>query len=212
MKITKFEQSCFKVEAGKILYFDPNGLQKGAAPADGLFVSHEHYDHCDDNSVNAVVTPNTEVVIPIPCKGKVKKGMIKAVKPGDSGVCAGFNYEVIPAYNQKQQFHAKAKQYCGYIVNIEGKRILHGGDTDNIPEFAALKGKIDIAMLPIGDVNQPPYTMNPQDAIHAIKIIQPKVFIPMHNWETDLDSFKVQCEKVVPNTKVEILKGRTLEI
>ena len=36
--------------------------------------------------------------------------------------------------------------------------------------------EIDVALLPIGDV----YTMGPKDALRAVKMIRPKLVIPMH--------------------------------
>ena len=36
--------------------------------------------------------------------------------------------------------------------------------------------EIDVALLPIGDV----YTMGPADALRAVKMIRPKLVIPMH--------------------------------
>jgi L-ascorbate metabolism protein UlaG (beta-lactamase superfamily) len=39
-----------------------------------------------------------------------------------------------------------------------------------------LKGRVDVAMLPIGDR----YTMGPEDAVRAVEMIEPKVVIPIH--------------------------------
>ena len=35
---------------------------------------------------------------------------------------------------------------------------------------------IDVALLPIGDV----FTMGPEDALRAVKMIRPKLVVPMH--------------------------------
>ena len=57
-----------------------------------------------------------------------------------------------------------------------GKRLYHAGDTALISDMALLKGKVDIALLPIGDN----FTMGPEDAVRAIEMIAPTVVIPMH--------------------------------
>ena len=59
------------------------------------------------------------------------------------------------------------------------------GDTEDIPEMQDLKD-IDIAFLP---VNQP-YTMTPEQAIRAAKIIKPRVLYPYHYGETDIHKVK----------------------
>ena len=58
-----------------------------------------------------------------------------------------------------------------------GKKIYHAGDTALMSDMALLaEENIDIALLPIGDV----FTMGPGDALRAVKMIQPKLVIPMH--------------------------------
>jgi len=54
--------------------------------------------------------------------------------------------------------------------------VYHAGDTDAIHEMSSISGKVDIALLPIGGT----YTMNAEEAVYAIKLIKPKIVIPMH--------------------------------
>ena len=58
-----------------------------------------------------------------------------------------------------------------------GKTIYHAGDTALTLDMALLEdAHIDAALLPIGDF----YTMGPADALRAVKLIKPKLTIPMH--------------------------------
>lgn len=43
-------------------------------------------------------------------------------------------------------------------------------------ELIGRRHPIDVALLPIGDN----YTMGPEDALEAVKLLKPKVVIPMH--------------------------------
>ena len=52
-------------------------------------------------------------------------------------------------------------------------------------------GKIDVALLPIGGRD---FTMNLIEAVQAAIMINPKVVIPMHRFETDPQEFKKQVE------------------
>ena len=70
------------------------------------------------------------------------------------------------------------------------------GDTEDIPELAALKA-IDVAFLP---VNQP-YTMTPEQAAKAARLIRPKVFYPYHYGETP-----------VADTLPKLLEGSGVEL
>ena len=58
-----------------------------------------------------------------------------------------------------------------------GKTIYHAGDTALMTDMVLLEeAHIDVALLPIGDF----YTMGPADALRAVKMIKPKLTIPMH--------------------------------
>ena len=99
------------------------------------------------------------------------------VMPGDVIV------ESVPAYNTtpgREKFHPKGNGN-GYVLTLDGLRIYIAGDTEDIPEMADLKD-IDVAFLP---VNQP-YTMTPDQSVHAAQIVRPKTLIPYHFGETDL--------------------------
>jgi L-ascorbate metabolism protein UlaG (beta-lactamase superfamily) len=54
------------------------------------------------------------------------------------------------------------------------------GDTENIPEMKNIKN-IDVAFLPMNL----PYTMTPEMAADAAKMIKPKILYPYHYGETD---------------------------
>jgi len=88
-----------------------------------------------------------------------------------------------------------------YIINTDGKRIYHAGDTDFIPEMKELK-EIDVALLPVGGT----YTMDAAEAAKAANTIKPKVAVPMHygsivGSEKDAKRFKELC-----NVEVEIME------
>lgn len=82
---------------------------------------------------------------------------------------------------------------CGFLVEFNGKRFYHAGDTALIMDFLLLKGRVDVALLPIGDN----YTMGPEDAARAVEMIEPKVVVPIHydTWPViaqDPEAFKAR--------------------
>ena len=69
--------------------------------------------------------------------------------------------------------YPKSNNWIGFIISTSEVSIYHSGDIDLIPEMNDLKA--DIALLPVsGNI------MNVRHAISAVKIIKPKIAIPMH--------------------------------
>lgn len=71
---------------------------------------------------------------------------------------------------------------AGLIVTVDGTRIHHAGDTALTRDMELLAGKVDVAIVPIGDN----FTMGPEDAGRAIEMIRPRVAIPMHYGTFDM--------------------------
>lgn len=172
---------------GKLVYIDPTGMFGNdfskLPKADAVMVTHEHHDHFDSKAIEAVLNTGT----PLICNGRVAElaGKGEAMAPGDTIELLGLKVTATPAYNITDghiQYHPKARKDVGFLYDIDGLRIYVAGDTEDIPEMTSLKD-IDIAFLP---VNQP-FTMTPQQAIHAIDMIKPKIVYPYHYGETNLD-------------------------
>jgi L-ascorbate metabolism protein UlaG (beta-lactamase superfamily) len=93
----------------------------------------------------------------------------------------------------------------GFLLELDGgQRVYIAGDTALLMEMQLLKGRVDLAVLPIGDR----FTMGPQDAVRAIEFIEPKVVIPCHydTWppiEQDAGAF---AAAVGDRARVEALK------
>jgi L-ascorbate metabolism protein UlaG (beta-lactamase superfamily) len=96
------------------------------------------------------------------------------VSPGESLTVAGMRIEAVPAYNVNKNFHPKANGWLGFIVEIEGVRVYHAGDTDFIPEMHGFNA--DIALLPVSGT----YVMTADEAVDAALAIEPSIVIPMH--------------------------------
>jgi|SRR3989344_8019982 len=163
------------------IYIDPFKLSSGSGEnkADIILITHSHYDHCSIEDLSRIAKDGTIVVCSADCQSKLtkleNKIKIQNLEPGEEKEIEGIRIKAVPAYNIDKQFHSKAEYWNGYVIELEGKRIYHAGDTDFIPEMNDL-GKIDIALLPVGGT----YTMNADEAAKAAFIIKPKLAIPMH--------------------------------
>lgn len=196
--------ACVKIKGEKVIYIDPFQL-KEEEKADLILITHGHYDHCSIEDIKKISTAQTTIIITPDCQSKlpperVKAGEVKMIRPRMELTVKGTRIEAVPAYNLKKDFHQKEEEWVGYIVNIEGKRMYHAGDTDLIPEMHSLKN-IDVAFLPVGGT----YTMDAKEAANAANIIQPKIAVPIHYGKIvgkreDEEIFKRLCQ-----VKVEIL-------
>lgn len=193
LEITWLTQSAFKIKGGGlVVYVDPINDQEDEK-AELILITHEHEDHCDPVTVEGLRKENTTVLASYGAARKLKGGAT-IVYEGDALKEKGVEITVVPAYNEGKEYHRRDFG-VGYLINIEGKKIYHAGDTDFIPMMNDLEG-IDLALLPIGGT----FTMNPTEGAEAAVAIGPKIVIPMHygtivGVDTMADKFKKMVEE-----------------
>ncbi len=205
MKIHWIGHACFKVttKAGQVLYFDPYEILEKSNDATLILCSHDHYDHADESSIANIFNSKATLLCPKNCVAKLKKYKAKGMDPGEQLEVAGITIKAVPAYTPSKTFHPKANKWVGFLIMLEGKVLYHAGDTDFIEEFKQLP-PIDVAFLPVGGT----YTMDFPEAAKAVAVIKPKIVVPMHAWDTNLQEFA----QMIPRVRVEILQGKDLEI
>jgi len=169
--------AAFIIEGEKRIYIDPFKLSKNFGEADIIFITHSHFDHLSIDDIKKVAKKETTIVAPTEAKSKLASFNTFLVEPMKKYNINGVEFETVYAYNVKKErlnFHPKQNNWLGYIINAEGKRIYHAGDTDFIDEMKNIK--CDLALLPIGGT----YTMGVEEAIEATNAIDAKYFAPMH--------------------------------
>lgn len=193
-KTVKFHalmHACIRIQYdGKEIQIDPvsrlrdRTVDYASMPkADYIFVTHEHADHYDATALKTLTADKTQLVMNKRCADMYGSGRVMV--NGDKLQLGAITVEAVAAYNStpgREQFHPKGRDN-GYILTIDGLRIYIAGDTEDIPEMSAIKD-IDIAFLPC---NQP-FTMTPEQLIHAAKVIKPRVLFPYHYGQTDLST------------------------
>jgi L-ascorbate metabolism protein UlaG (beta-lactamase superfamily) len=179
MSVDKFAEKlhwlghdAFRIDAGLTIYFDPFKIDAGPA-ADIIFITHDHYDHCSPEDIAKIQGPETVIVTCNSCRKKVT-GNVEVVAPGDSLTVKGLPVRVVPAYNINKKFHPQKNGWLGFVIEIDGVRMYHAGDTDLIPEMGRIQ--TDIALLPVSGT----YVMTASEAVEAALIIKPALAIPMH--------------------------------
>ncbi len=192
---------------GKRIFIDPFKIKdKIIDKADLILITHSHYDHCSSEDISHLLKDKTIIVCPADCNSKLNRIQgevnIRIIEPNSRMRIDGILIETIPAYNINKSFHKKEYNWLGYIVKLGQVSIYHSGDTDLIPEMKELRNKnIDVALLPVGGT----YTMDAEEASEAVKVINPKIAVPMH-YGTIIGSLKdAQRFKELVGEKAAIL-------
>jgi L-ascorbate metabolism protein UlaG (beta-lactamase superfamily) len=162
----------FRLDGLCTVYIDPFNIS-GGPEADIILISHEHFDHCSPADVSKIQGEST-VIVTEKDSAKKLKGDIRIVKPEESIVVKGITIETVFAYNTDKDFHPKKNGWLGFVIDMEGTRIYHAGDTDFIPEMKDLN--VDIALLPVSGT----YVMTAEEAVKAALAIKPDLAVPMH--------------------------------
>ena len=202
VKVKKLNHSSILIEDKDIIiYIDPFKINE-TKKADYIIISHDHHDHLSLGDIKKILKKETKILLPQSCAPKVlelKDNEIITFALNEKINFDKFNLEIIPAYNTDKPYHTQEKDWAGFIITINKKRIYYAGDTDLIPEMNLL-GDIDLAILPISGV----YVMDAEEAANATIIIQPEYAIPVHYGSIvgspdDVEVFKrkAHCDVVI---------------
>lgn len=188
IKTTWYGHSCIGLETGEHrLLIDPflSDNPLAAASPDqvdptAILISHGHGDHVGDameiaRRTDALVISNFEI-----CNWFQSQGY-ENVHPQHIG--GGFPYPfgylklTIAHHGSALPDGSYGGNPCGFLLDREGKRIYLACDTGLFYDMKLIgEGGLDLAVLPIGDN----FTMGPDDALRAVKLLQPLKVVPIH--------------------------------
>ena len=211
MELTFLGHACFVLDDGtsKVLtdpFLTGNPLAAAKAEdveADMLFVTHGHGDHVGDAVEIAKRTDATVCCTVDLAAGVFDPAGVKTVT-GNLGGRMPMPFGAVKFFQALHGSGVAGTLACGFILEIGGKKIYHAGDTGLMADMALLADEeIDVALLPIGDW----YTMGPADALRAVKMIRPKLVIPMHyntftHITQDADAFAAAVDAACFRAKV----------
>jgi L-ascorbate metabolism protein UlaG (beta-lactamase superfamily) len=189
-----------------VIYIDPWKLKDAPHDVILVLVSHSHYDHYSPEDIAKASGPDTKLIASADVVAKEKAG--ETITPGLTVDFGSVRVSGVAAYNPSKQFHPKANNWVGFVIEVGSKRIYYAGDTDLTDEMKSLK-EIDIALLPVGGT----YTMDAAEAAEATKYIMPKLAIPYH-WgdivgeQSDAEQFakSAKCETkiLIPGDRITL--------
>jgi L-ascorbate metabolism protein UlaG (beta-lactamase superfamily) len=178
---------------GKTIYVDPVGgatRYQGLSRANLILVTHDHSDHFDATTINAVKATNGLIVAPLAVYQSLSaslKTITTVLTNGASASILGVFIEAVPAYNTSNSNHPRGRGN-GYILSLADKRVYVSGDTEDTVEMRAIRN------LEVMFINMNQYTMTVNQGVSATRQIQPRVVYPCHyqsgGFTADVNAYK----------------------
>jgi L-ascorbate metabolism protein UlaG (beta-lactamase superfamily) len=182
-----------------------------AVEADFILVSHGHGDHVGDTvaiakRTGALVIANFEIANWFGAQG------VEKVHPQHIG--GGYKHPfgylklTLALHGSALPDGSYGGNHAGFLLTTnDGKKIYMAQDTGLFGDMALIGEEgLDVALLPIGDN----FTMGPDDALRAVKMLKPKAVIPIHynTWGLIAQDPAPWAEKVEAetDTKAVVLK------
>ncbi len=139
-----------------------------------ILVSHGHDDHIGDSVTIAKACQST-VFCTVETAGLFGDGV--ALEVGQPGGKVATDFGSVKFTSAVHGSGVPGGLCCGFVITMDDQKIYFAGDTGLTMDMALLEEEhIDVALLPIGDR----FTMGPEDALRAVKLIKPKQVVPMH--------------------------------
>jgi len=169
-----------------LLWRHPTPHSRVDHPVDAVLISHMHQDHLDLKSLRQVGHNETLLVPSRAGPFLARRGFRHARELVPDQVVPVGEVRVIATPALHTGFRPPFGPFGGCLgFIVEGSaRVYFAGDTDIFPEMAQL-GPIDVALLPVAGWGPTlgPGHMNAEVAAEALRLIRPKVAIPIH-WGT----------------------------
>ncbi len=194
-------------------------MSADAVEADYILLTHGHYDHVADavaiaKRTGATVVSNFEISNWLGQQGVPEEQLHAQHIGGGFNHSFGYVKFTIAHHGSGLPDGSDGGNPAGLLITTDSKKLYFAGDTGLFYSMKLIGEEgLDFAVLPIGDN----FTMGPDDALRAVKLLTPKVVVPSHynTWPPiaqDAEAWKSRVEAET-DTKVVVLKpGESLDV
>ncbi len=174
--LTKFTHSCVRLDNGdRSLVIDPgvfSEVETALDGAQGVLITHEHFDHLDEEKLRAAATADPRLRIWAPSGVAATLAdlgeQVVAVAPGDSFDAAGFAVETFGGQHALIHSTVPVVANNGYLID---GTLCHPGDSLIVPTK-----QVQVLLLPINA----PWSRVADVIDFAVSVRAPKAF-PIHD-------------------------------
>lgn len=226
--LTWYGHATFGLEAdGKQVVIDPffTGNPACETSADAvspstILITHAHNDHVGD-AVDIAKRTGAKIITVNELANFLGTKDVDAVAANHGGTVQfdGGSVKLTQAwhsssYNDEDGSVVANGIPSGLVVRFGGKTIYFAGDTGLFGDMALIGEEgLDLAVLPIGDH----FTMGPDDAVRAAKLLKAKAITPCHYntmplIEQDAAKFLSDVEAVTDSTGILLKPGESTEV
>lgn len=225
-ELTWLGHGSWSVRIGEtIVLLDPFLDESPTAPvkaadveADYILVSHGHFDHVADvvavaKRTGAMVVSNFEISQWLTNKHQLEKTL--GMNLGGQVTLPFGTLKMTVAWHSSQlPDGSDGGNPGGFLLTTQEGTIYFACDTALFSDMKLIgRAGVDIAVLPIGDL----FTMGPEDALEAVKLIEPQRTIPNHynTWppiEQDVHAWADQVRDQTSAEPVVLEPGATVTV
>jgi L-ascorbate metabolism protein UlaG (beta-lactamase superfamily) len=213
-EITFLGHASFQIKIGDhTILLDPFLTDNPAAAAkadeleaDFILISHGHFDHVADvatiaNRTNATIVGCFEITEWFQKNHEVENAVGMNI---GGGVNLPFGRaKMTPAIHSSQLPDGSyGGNPSGFLLTLADGNVYFACDTALFSDMQLIgRAGLDLAVLPIGDH----FTMGPDDAVEAVKLLQPRRVVPCHynTWPPIEQDVEGWAEKVRGETNTE---------
>lgn len=183
-------------------FVEPGLTLEGLPPIDFVLVSHNHYDHLDLDTLEALArrSPETRFFVALENAELLRSRGITRIEEldwGDSISLGGVTVYCLPAqhWSQRGVLDRNRSLWASWAVIGPWRRFYFAGDTGYFKGFEAIGnslGPFDLAAVPIGAYEPSSMMkeahMNPEEAVAAAGDLRARKAIAMHFGTFDLSN------------------------
>lgn len=170
----------------------PAPLRPDDLPAlSAVLISHDHYDHLDTASIDALASTGVTFVVPLGVGAHLKAWGVEPAQVveldwGQAHRIGDLELGCVEARHfSGRLFRRNRTLWSSWTVAAGGRGVFFGGDTGYTPAFkelADLHDGFDLTVLPIGAYDQrwADIHMNPAEAVQVHRDVRGQVLLPIH--------------------------------
>jgi L-ascorbate metabolism protein UlaG (beta-lactamase superfamily) len=226
-EITWLGHGSFQIQtAGQSLLIDPflddsptASLKADTVAADTILITHAHFDHLTDavaiaQRTGATIIANYELSNWFQGQGLAETQLEAMNVGGQIEQSFGRVKMTLAHHSSSLPDGTYGGLASGFLIALSGGHVYFAGDTSLFLDMKliGLVG-LELAVLPIGDR----FTMGPDDALEAVKLLGPKRVLPCHynTWppiEQDAAAWAEQVRSQTASEPVVVEPGETVRL